>query len=89
MLVRISTAKALGADVVDAVPELERTADTVLSGTLVDRADLNRVLRTLRRLRAEGRVGRRRARASHDRHMIPSSRADLTAVDREDAPSLR
>jgi hypothetical protein len=53
MLVRISTAEALGAEVVDAVPELERTADTVLSGTLVDRAELNRVLRTLRRLRAK------------------------------------
>ena len=48
-----STAEALGADVVDAVPELERTADTVLSGTLVDRADLDRVLTTLRRLRAK------------------------------------
>ena len=53
MLVRISTAEALGAEVVEAVPELERTADTVLSGTLVDRADLNRVLTTLRRLRAK------------------------------------
>jgi hypothetical protein len=53
VLVRISTAEVLGAEVVDAVRELERTADTVLSGTLVDRADLDRVLTTLRRLRAK------------------------------------
>ena len=52
MFVRISTAEALRADVVDAVPEMERVTETVLSGELVDRAALSRVLATLRRLRA-------------------------------------
>ena len=52
MLVRISTAETLRSDVVDAVPDLERVADTVLSGELVDRAALDRILITLRQLHA-------------------------------------
>ena len=74
MLVRIATAEALGADVVDAVPELERTADSVLSGTLVDRADLNRVLTTLRRLRAKV-VS---VDVAPDRHLIVTSSPALS-----------
>ena len=53
MLVRISTAEVLGAEIVDAVPDLERVADTVLSGELVDRAALDRILITLRQLHAK------------------------------------
>ena len=47
------TAEALGVDVVDASLSWSGLPNTVLYGTLIDRADLDRVLRTLRRLRAK------------------------------------